>query len=62
MNTPHNMPAPSATQLAGLEYAYMLWMEVEHENDNGHGEWLNFSEQMELAIMLARKAANKAQP
>lgn len=64
--TPHNMPKPNPAQLAGLEYAYRLWLEVEQNNDESTDEdgadWLSFSEQIEMAISQARKAARGEQP
>lgn len=63
---PHNMPAPSAAHLVGLEYAYRLWLEVEMHNDESVDEdgagWLTFSEQVELAIKQAREASRSTTP
>ena len=63
--SPHNMPKPSAAHLAGLEYAYRLWLEVEQNNDESTDEkgadWLSFSEQIELAIRQARNDSRGSQ-
>lgn len=58
---PHNMPPAKAAHLAGLDYAYRLWMEIEQTNEeSGDDEWLSMSEQFELAIAQARKDAKGA--
>lgn len=62
MSNPHNMPPAKAAHLAGLEYAYRLWHQIEENNDvaTGHDEWLSTSEQFEMAIAQARKDAKSA--
>lgn len=61
---PHNMPPAKAAHLAGLNYAYRLWMEIEQANDECEDgdEWLTVSEQFELAIAQARKDAKVTTP
>jgi hypothetical protein len=60
------MPPAKAAHLAGLDYAYRLWMEIEQANDEceeSEGDvWLSVSEQFELAIAQARKDAKATTP